>query len=704
MMVPVPLAMAATPMLRVYLLGALRIERDTQTIRLPTRKVESLLAFLVLHPEPHPREKLAALLWNDSSDELARRSLRTGLTTLRKALGEDLLLADRDTVQLNSSFPLWVDALEIFDFRMPNRDSSAIPIENPYGTLDSLKSKIENYHGDLLSDFYDDWILPKRERLRSLYLDTLLRLAQNARSRSEYAQAIEWAQKVLASDPANEKAYQHLIFCSAALGDRIGALNQYDECAKRLCDELGVEPSKETVALRDRIAQESTGSKSREALLTNLPHPLTSFIGREREIAEVKGLLDPSGLANPKGLGTRLLTLTGSGGCGKTRLAIEVASQLVESFPQGVWWVDLAPLSDAALVPQAAAQALGVREAPNQSLEETLVNYLRGKRLLLVLDNCEHLIEACARLAAKLLSACAELTILTTSREAAGISGEIAWRVPSFAVPDIEHLPPLEQLINYDAIQLFVQRAAAVMPNWKLNGDAPFVARVCARLDGMPLAIELAVARLKVLSVEQIAARLDDRFNLLTTGSRAALPRQQTLRATVEWSYDLLSDTERTLLRRLSVFAGGWTIEAAESVCVDERVKAIDVLDLLARLLDKSLVLVEMHGGAARYRMLEMIRQYARGKLIAADELQMLQARHLDFFVKLAQDAEPKLKGPDAKEWMDRLEGEYDNIRAVFEYAMANDVAAATRLASALVMFWVRRTYLIEGRRVLAQL
>ncbi|MBI5302795.1 MAG: tetratricopeptide repeat protein [Chloroflexi bacterium] len=667
--------------LHVFLLGSFRLERDTQTIHLPTRKVESLLAYLALHPEPHAREKLAALCWGDSTDELARRSLRTALSTLRKELSDDIVLADRETVQLNPDFPIWVDAREIADCRLQIADLNA------QSEIINLKSEI-----DLLPDFYDDWILPERERLRAIYIDALLQLAQHHRAESEYTRAIEFAQKILVADPANEKAYQHIIFCLAATGDRIGALKQYDECKKILRDELGVEPSSETIALRDRIEQALSGGKAREALFTNLPHPLTSFIGREKEIVEVKQLLAQH----------RLVTLTGSGGCGKTRLAIEVASQLVESFRNGVWWVELAPLSDASLIPQTVAQALGLRETPNQSLDETLNHFLRGKRLLLVLDNCEHLIVACAELANKLLSACVELKILATSRESLGITGEVAWRVPSFAVPDVEQLPSLEKLVQYDVIQLFVQRAMTVAPQWRLNGNAPSVARVCARLDGIPLAIELAAARVKVLSVEQIAARLDDRFNLLTTGSRAALARQQTLRATIDWSYDLLSDAERIMLQRLSVFAGGWTLEAAEEVCNGQST----TLDTLASLVDKSLVVVEQNEAEPRYHMLETVRQYAHEKFAQAEssELESVRTRHLDYFLKLAEEAEPKLQSAEQKVWLVRLENDYDNLRAAWERAIETDAEIALRLVWALFEFWGAGVHLPEARDWLASL
>ncbi|MBI4758573.1 MAG: hypothetical protein HY783_06185 [Chloroflexi bacterium] len=566
-------AKVLTP-LRLYLLGSFRIEREGQLIHLPTRKVESLLADLVLQPEKHSREKLAALFWGDVTDTQARCSLRKALTLLRKSLGDEILIADREAVQINPASPLWVDALEF------KRISEESEIEN-------LESAIELYRGDLLSDFYDDWILPEQEHFRTLYLDMLLRLTQEMRSRSEYERAIAFAHQVLASDAADERAHQHLMFCYLAIGNRSAALQQYEECERVLQEELGVKPMPETTALYQWIKQVPLQPRVHAALLTNLPIPLSSFIGREREMAEVKQLL--------RSAKTRLLTFTGAGGCGKTRLAIQVAADLVDSFKEGVWWVELAGLMDATLLPQAVAKVLGVREVPNEPLSQVLASYLRGKQLLLVLDNCEHLVTACAQLAQVLLTASPGLKILITSREVLNITGEIAWRVPSLSLPDLRNLPPIPQLTQYEGVRLFVERAIAANPNFALIAqNAQAVAQVCIRLDGIPLAIELAVARVKYLSVQQIAARLDDRFNLLTVGSRTALPRHQTLRATLDWSYDLLTDAERVLFHRLSVFAGGFTLQAVEAVCADKdetnelaMLQPTTLLDLLSRLVDK---------------------------------------------------------------------------------------------------------------------
>ncbi len=641
--------------LRVYLLGSFRLERQGRSIHLPTRKAESLCAYLALHPEPHPREKLAALLWGGSTDAQARHSLRTALASLRRALGEDVLLADRETVQINPDFPVWVDA-------------------------HGFQSAPELYTGDLLSDFYDDWVLPERERLRALYIEALLQQAQLHRAQSEYARAIDVARQVLTCDHANECAYQHLIFCLSASGYRAQALEAYAECERVLRSELNVAPSRETTALSAQIEAEMTGGAAREAQLTNLPLPPSSFVGRRNEIAQVKSLLETA----------RLVTLVGAGGCGKTRLAIQVGTELAasHSFKHGVWWVDLSALQDPALVLPRVARVFDLQESGDLPLAAPLANYLRTKTMLLVLDSCEHLIDACAGLAGTLLPVCPTLRILATSRERLNASGEFVWYVPSMTVPASEL--PLEQLHQYDAIQLFVERARAAAPHWSLAGNGAAVANICAQLDGIPLAIELAAARLNVLSAEQISRRLIDRFSLLIGGRRTELPRHQTLRGAIDWSYDLLSEDEGKAFRQLSAFNGGWTLEAAEGVVGPL------ALELLTALVDKSLVIAAQRENATRYGMLETIRQYGHAKLEAAGELRAARDRHLDHFLNLAEQAYPQLFAGDA-EWLDRIERDYDNMRAALEHALATDPESAQRLGMALEGFWIWHDRKKEG-------
>jgi predicted ATPase len=422
-------------------------------------------------------------------------------------------------------------------------------------------------------------------------------------------------------------------------------------------------------------------SAGAESARHNLPLAITSFIGREAQLAQVRQLLGK----------TRLLTLTGAGGSGKTRLALEVATALVDSFQQGVWQIDLAPLGEMALLPQTVAHALGIHEESGQSVEATLIRTLSRQQRMLVLDNCEHLVDACARLAETLLKSCPKLTILATSREPLHISGETLFHVPTLSTPDPQRLPGLDQLRGYEAIQLFVERAAATEPNFALSTvNAEAVAHICARLDGIPLAIELTAARMEALSVQQIDDRLHDRFHLLTGGSRTALPRHQTLRAMVDWSVDLLTGKQKTLFKRLSVFAGGWALEEAEAVCSGDPVESQDVLEVLSELVAKSLVMAEHWSGEVRYRMLETLRQYAYELLIADGGAHELQCMHAEYFLELAERSETAFVGADLSRWLERREREQDNFRAALRWAINNEDATgetALRIATALCRF-----------------
>jgi len=423
----------------------------------------------------------------------------------------------------------------------------------------------------------------------------------------------------------------------------------------------------------------------------NLPVALSSFIGRERERERVGELL----------AAYRLVTLVGTGGVGKTRLALAVAEDRLASNPDGVWLVELAPLADPALVPTALAQVLGLREEAGRPILETLSNYLKEKSLLLVLDNCEHLVAACAALASALLRACPDLRILATSREALAVAGEHRYRAPSLSVPDPRHLPPPELAGSYEAVRLFVERAAERRDDFTLTpGNARVVAEVCARLDGVPLAIELAAARVGSLSVESIAARLDDRFKLLTGGGRDLPNRQRTLRAALDWSWDLLAEGEQALLARLAVFAGGWTLDAAEAVCAGDDLEAWAVLDALDALVSKSLVQADESGEeAGRYRLLETIRQYATERLGERGEAAAMRYRHLAWCLDLAEQAFEPLMGPDQAAWLVRLETEHDNLRAALAWARERGaVELGVRLAGPLWRFWWLHGHLSEGR------
>ena len=419
----------------------------------------------------------------------------------------------------------------------------------------------------------------------------------------------------------------------------------------------------------------------------NLPIQLTSFIGREQEMARVKEILNS----------TRIITLTGVGGAGKTRLAIQVAADLIDEFPDGVWLVEFAPIADPTLVPYSVATALGLQLQSGRTIQLGLTEYLREKNCLLLFDNCEHLIDACAILADALLHTCPNLKILTTSREGLGIAGEVIYCVPSLAIPSLE-TATAQSLTQYEAVRLFIDRALTIQSNFSVTDqNATAIAQICNQLDGIPLAIELAAARVNVLSVEQISERLVDRFRLLTGGSRSVLPRQKTLRALIDWSYSLLSPAERILFERLSIFAGGWTLEAAESLCAGEGIESFEVLDRLHNLAAKSLVVVgEGVDGRMRYHLLETIRQYAREILVKSEQLSMFRDRHLDWFLDFEEQARPKLFSGEQVVMLNRLDAEHDNFRAALAWSIETVVEKGLRLAAGLYRFWRLRGYWFE--------
>lgn len=425
----------------------------------------------------------------------------------------------------------------------------------------------------------------------------------------------------------------------------------------------------------------SANRRAFELVGTSLPPELTSFVGREHEVADIKKLL----------VTTRVLTLTGAGGVGKTRLADHVAADVRHEYSDGVCRVDLQRLTDPGLVPRAVMSALRISEPISQPLVEAIVAHLRHRSLLLLLDNCEHLLASCAELTELLVRECSRLRVLATSREGLGIKGEIAFRVPSLSMPDLDHLSSLERLMDYEAVRLFIDRVTSSNQVFRASqSNAKAIATVCVRLDGIPLAIELAAARANVLTVEQIALRLTDRFRLLTGGSRTSLRRQQTLRATMDWSYDLLTEPERTILSRTSVFAGGWTLEAAEAICACDGIVGSAVLELLAHLVDKSLVVAETHQAEARYRLLETVREYAWEKLFESGQATAVRQRHRDWYLGLAERANPVGSRHEARFWMGRLETEHPNLRAALEWSKDEDggAEAEARLAASLRYYW----------------
>ena len=519
----------------------------------------------------------------------------------------------------------------------------------------------------------------------------------------------EWLKRRRRGLGWTQQQFAAQIHCSTVMLKKIEAEERRPsaQIVEQLAEVFNIPPNEQTAFLRfargdwksapTLQSEEAPWRISIPVPRSNLPVPLTSFIGREKQVEEIIQLLNKN----------RLVTLTGIGGIGKTRLAIHVAKNLTKSYKDGVWWVELAPVIDSQLVPQAIAQVLGVRESPSQPLTESLKSFLAEKQLVLILDNCEHIITAGAQLADNLLARCANLRILTTSRETLGITGEIIYRVPSLSLPKSQRVTLTDLLIEYEGIRLFVERASAVDSDFELTEqNTAAVLQICRRLDGISLALELAAARVKLLSVENIAERLNDRFNLLTDGSRTALPRHQTLQATIDWSYDLLPESEQILFRRLAIFVGGFTLEAAEIVGAADGIKKSQVIDLLGQLVNKSLITVAPHSENVntRYGMLETIREYARKKLNQSSELERLRQRQRDFFIALAEQTEPKLRGAEQFAWLDRLEDDYDNLRAAWDCAIEDDAKLAFRLVSALLDFWIIRGNRNEGREWLARL
>ena len=444
--------------------------------------------------------------------------------------------------------------------------------------------------------------------------------------------------------------------------------------------------------LHPRLRADFPALRSLEGTPNNLTQQLNSFIGRERELAEITEMLASN----------RLVTLLGMGGIGKSRLSMQLAAEVLDDFPDGVWFVELAALTDPSSVPQAVASVLGVKEEAGRPVIEALTKYVRDLQVLVILDNCEQVIHGCADLAKRLLQAGPRVKVLTSSRDYLQVAGEMTYHVPTLSVP--KEVISLDRLQQHEAIRLFVDRAAASKRGFGLTEqNAPAVVKICHCLDGIPLAIELAAARVRGLSVQAIAERLSDRFRLLVSGDQTVLPRQRTLRALIDWSYDLLREQERALFQRLSVFAGGWTLEAAEHVCAHGAVRSDDVVELLTHLVEKSLVVLEVSGD--RYRMLDTVRHYAQEKLDESNESEAVRVQHHKFYLTLAEEARPELAGPAQAHWLHRLDLEHDNLVSAHASNCARDNGAADglRMIFALRPYWIHRGLLELGHRMSLQ-
>ena len=668
---------------------------------LRSRKSLWLLALLTLRGgRPVEREWLAGTLWPEVTERRAAMNLRVVLSELRRALG-----SQGGRLQSPSRHTLSLD-LDDADADVRTFDAALVSQE-----LEALKQAVALCRGPLLENCAEEWIEPERRTRERECLGALQTLSDAAFASEDFSAAADFCRQAIILDPWRESARRGLMSALVRSGDTNAALETYQAFLHLLRkDDPRAAPDAQTTALYAQLRSEArrqsaapsmpVAAKVAPAVTGYLPHPLTDLVGREDEREEVLERLRRS----------RLVTLTGPGGIGKTRLALAVAEEAAPEFAEGVWLVALDALSDGEQVPAQIAGTLGVKEEPGRTLLSSLSDHLREKQLLLVLDNCEHLLDASAQAAASLLQACVGLRVLATSREVLGLTGEAVWAVPSLTVPNLALLPTapdalVHRLIVFESVQLFVERAQSVQKTFDLTpSNALAVAHICARVEGIPLAIELAAARVRSLAVEQIAARLDDHFALLMEENKAAPSRQQTLKATLDWSYELLTPPEQLLLERVSVFSGGWALESAEVVCSDADLPTGQVLDLLTSLADKSLVVYENAGEGGRCRLLEMVRQYAASRLAECGRESLLRARHRDWFLQIAEKANlPVLEREDLRQSLRNLERDQDNLRSALAWCEkdADGGQAGLQMTGALWRFWAERGDYSEGRAFL---
>ncbi|MGH2730176.1 MAG: BTAD domain-containing putative transcriptional regulator [Actinomycetota bacterium] len=669
------------------ILGPLEVYEEGRALALGGIKERALLAVLLLHPgEVVSLDRLIDDLWGEHPPAGAVNTVQSYVSRLRKALhahGSPVLVTRRPGYLLQLE-PGELDAHRFARAVEAGREALA---QGEFEVASNeLRRALDLWRGPALADLaYEAFAQADIARLEELRLAALEDALEADLALGRHVDVVAELKNLAAAHPLRERVQAQLMIALYRCGRQAEALDAYREARRLLVEDLGTEPGRELQRVHDLVLRQDSSLELWTPTANNLPIQTTSFIGREWELDEVQKLL----------LGTRLLTVTGVGGSGKTRLAIEVGREVSLDYPDGVWLAELGALTDEKVVAQSVASAIGIRPQPETPSGEGLVAALRRRNMLLVLDNCEHLIDACARLVATLLGSCPELRVLATSREPLEVAGETVWHLPPLAFPDDDSLPA-EEVSRFESVRLFVERAAAGSPDVQLStDDAPFVARICRRLDGMPLAIELAATRVRLLAPSEIDEHLDDRFRLLSQGSRTAPARQQTLRATVDWSFGLLTPQEAALFERLSVFAGGFTFDAAEAICSGAGVDREQVLELLGRLVDKSLVVRER---PTRYGLLETLREYGAEKLAAGGELEAIRRSHAGFFLELAERAEPELSGPDQIRWIRRLGEDLDNFRAALTWALQSDEVETTqRLGAALLRDWDMRGTAVEG-------
>jgi predicted ATPase/DNA-binding SARP family transcriptional activator len=689
------------------LLGPLEVRRNGQPIVVRGGKPRSVLAMLLLHAgEVVSTDRLIEALWCARPPATAANALQAHVAALRRALEpERAVLITRPPGYL-----LEIDTANLDTARFESlvSDGHAALPEDPSRATGLLREALALWRGPALADFaYESFAQAEAARLEEMRLAALEDRLEADLALGRHTEVVPELERVLAEHPLRERLAGQLMIALYRCGRQADASGVFQSIRSALVEKLGMEPGPALRQLLQQILEqdpelELKGPKPAAATAIsaparhprhNLPIELTSFLGRERELAELGALLER----------TRLLTLTGAGGSGKTRLALRAARQALESCPDGVWLVELAPVSDPALVASAVVASAGIR-AQAGTLVEALRRSLSDSDVLIVLDNCEHLVDACAELAHELLSSCERARIMATSRQPLGVTGEVAWPVPALELPSATGAVSVNEVGQCAAVRLFVERARAAQPAFTLDpGTAATVAEICRRLDGIPLAIELAAARTRALTPCDILGRLDDRFRLLTRGTRDALPRHQTLQATIDWSHHLLSKRERMLFRRLSVFAGGWTLDDAERVCAHDTLPAEDLLDVLSDLVAKSLVSAEPSPtGTTNYRMLETLRAYADEQLRANGEDETVRRYHLEHFLQVAQEAHERRETTGLTAELNAILASQDNIRGALDFARTADPNGMLRLVGCVEQLWLAGN-VTEGRRRLAE-
>ena len=675
------------PCLVLQFLGLPQLYLEDKPIATDRRKAIALLAYLAVNDidlagQRYSRESLSALLWPDYEQAKAFSNLRRTIWEVHQAIGEDWLLAERESVHLNSEAKIDLDVARFQELLSQARQQS-----DPGRRIPLLSEAVKLYRNHFLTGFslkdaypFNEWTYAESEELRRQLAGALTTLSKDYCELSQVEKAMPYARRLVALDPLHEAAHRQLMEVYIQSGQHSASLKQYQTCEQILRKELNLDPQPETQALYKKIRKGEITSvqveKPREIITPkhNLPLQLSTFVGREKEQDQIRKLLEKN----------RLVTLGGAGGIGKTRLALQVGQTLLNDYRDGVWFISLDSLSDPALVPPTVASVFGVRERPDRSMIEILVNVLREKITLLILDNCEHLLDSCVQLVTSLLTHCPNLKILATSREILNMNGEAVCFLPSLSIPEDNKLLA-EQLTEYESVQLFTERAMLAQPSFELTQEnAATVVNICSKLDGIPLAIELAAARVNILNVEEIFRQLHNSFSLLSNNRRSTLQRHQTLRASMNWSWGLLSEEEQRFMRQLSVFAGGWTLESAQAICED------DVLNLTSALVKKSLIMVNHESEyETRYRFHEIVRQYAREKLTVSVEEANISTRHLKYFLQLSEQAEFQLRSAEQVKWFSRIFDERDNIRAALIWAgKTDDVETGLYISGRLDRFW----------------